>query len=202
MAWDFLVANRTAIEALLDPLQRLEFPTEIAAASSDPAMAAELETYARNFPEGARPTVAAATAAIRLRAQTVAERMPAVEAWIATHSRARRSADASPKGACSKAPERRSGFSAAMTLSAKNALTLHARQQRFAVAHQVLGQAERFRPASAPTSARPARARSSTFARRQTTHGDKSPWPHRSARRGLAKLALSPRQRERARMRR
>jgi aminopeptidase N len=87
MAWDFLVANRTAVEALLDPLQRLEFPTEIAAASTDPSVAAELETYAHSFPAGARPTVAAASAAIRLRAQTVAERMPAVEAWIATQSR-------------------------------------------------------------------------------------------------------------------
>lgn len=88
MGWDFVVANRAAIETLLDPLQRLEFPTEIAAASSDPAVAAELDAYARAFPAGARPTVAAAGAAIRLRAQTVAERMPAVEGWIATHSRA------------------------------------------------------------------------------------------------------------------
>jgi aminopeptidase N len=85
MGWDFLVANRAAIEPLLDPLQRLEFPTEIAAVSSDPAMAGELERYAANFPEGARSSVAAATAAIRLRAQTVSERMPAVEAWIAQH---------------------------------------------------------------------------------------------------------------------
>lgn len=85
LGWDFLVANRTAIEALLDPLQRLEFPTEIAAASSDPAMAGELERYAANFPEGARSSVAAAMAAIRLRAQTVSERMPTVEAWITQH---------------------------------------------------------------------------------------------------------------------
>jgi hypothetical protein len=51
-------------------------------------VAAELDAYARGFPAGARPTVAAASAAIRLRAQTVAERMPAVEAWITTHARA------------------------------------------------------------------------------------------------------------------
>jgi aminopeptidase N len=83
LGWDFLVANRAAIETLLDPLQRLEYPTLVAQQSSDPAIAAELEAYARDFPEGARPTVAAAAAAIRLRAQTVRERMPAVEAWIA-----------------------------------------------------------------------------------------------------------------------
>lgn len=83
MAWDFLVANRAAVEAYLDQLTRLEFPTNIAAISSDPAMVDELERYAANFPEGARPTVAAAQAQIRLRAQTIAERMPVVEAWIA-----------------------------------------------------------------------------------------------------------------------
>lgn len=89
LAWDFLVQNRAAIEAMLDPLQRLEFPVGIASISSDPAMVAELEAYARDFPEGARPTVNAAAAAIRLRAQTVSERMPAVEQWIAARSRAR-----------------------------------------------------------------------------------------------------------------
>ncbi|MBC7768957.1 MAG: M1 family metallopeptidase [Phycisphaerales bacterium] len=89
LAWDFLVANRAAIETMLDPLQRLDFPAGLASISSDPAMVSELETYARDFPEGARPTVAAATAAIRLRGQTVAERMPAVEAWIRAQSRGR-----------------------------------------------------------------------------------------------------------------
>lgn len=87
LAWDFLVANRTAIEALLDPLQRLEYPATVASVSADPAVATELETYARDFPEGARPTIAAATTAIRLRAQTVSDRMPAVEAWIANRTR-------------------------------------------------------------------------------------------------------------------
>ena len=90
MAWDFLVANRAAIEAMLDPLQRLEFPTNLAAASGDPAMVGELERYAQNFPEGsARESVAAAQAQIRLRAETIRERMPAVEAWIAAHERSR-----------------------------------------------------------------------------------------------------------------
>jgi len=89
MAWDFLVANRAAIEAMLDPLQRLEFPTNIAAVSGDPAMVGELGRYAQNFPEGAaRDAVAAAQAQIRLRAETIRERMPAVETWIAQHGRA------------------------------------------------------------------------------------------------------------------
>jgi len=87
MGWDFLVANRAAIEALLDPLQRLEYPPAIASGSADPAMIAALEAYARDFPDGARPTVAAAVAAIRLRAETANQRMPAVEQWIAARER-------------------------------------------------------------------------------------------------------------------
>ncbi|MBL8537865.1 MAG: M1 family metallopeptidase [Hyphomonadaceae bacterium] len=90
LAWDFLVANRAAIEALLDPLQRLEFPSGIASNSADPAMVGELQAYARDFPEGARASVAAAAATIRLRAQTINERMPAVEAWIAARERPQR----------------------------------------------------------------------------------------------------------------
>ncbi|MCX7357912.1 MAG: M1 family metallopeptidase [Alphaproteobacteria bacterium] len=86
MAWDFLAANRPAVEAMLDPLQRLEYPTNIAALSGDPAMVEELGRYAQNFPEGsARDAVAGAQAQIRLRAETIRERMPAVEAWIAQH---------------------------------------------------------------------------------------------------------------------
>ncbi len=82
MAWDYLVAHRADVEALLDPLQRLEYPAGIAATNAEPAVADELAQYAANFPEGAGPTIAAAQAQIRLRAQTIAERMPAVEAWI------------------------------------------------------------------------------------------------------------------------
>jgi aminopeptidase N len=82
LGWDFLVANRQSVEGLLDPLQRLEFPANIAAQSSDPAVATELEAYARDFPEGARPTIAAAAGQIRLKAETIRERMPDVEAWI------------------------------------------------------------------------------------------------------------------------
>ena len=86
LGWDFVVANRSPVEALLDPLQRLEYPAEIASASADPTIAAALEAYARDFPEGARPSVASAAASIRLRAQTIAERMPAVETWIAARN--------------------------------------------------------------------------------------------------------------------
>jgi len=86
MAWNFLVANRSAVEQLLDPLTRLDFPTAIASVNADPAVATELAAYARSFPAGAESNVAAAIAAIRLRARTIDERMPAVEAWVAARA--------------------------------------------------------------------------------------------------------------------
>ncbi len=98
LGWDFLVASRAAIETLLDPLTRLDFPTNIAANSSDPAMVAELDRYAADFPEGARESVVAAQAQIRLNAETVRDRMSAVEAWITAHR---------PRGATGGGPARR-----------------------------------------------------------------------------------------------
>lgn len=83
MAWDFLVANRSAVEALLDPLQRLEYPGQIADQSSDQAVADELIAYARTLPDAARPTIAATAANIRLRSRLAERMMPAVEVWIA-----------------------------------------------------------------------------------------------------------------------
>lgn len=87
LAWDFLRAHRSEIEALLDPLQRLEFPASIAGANYDLAVVDELEAYAAGFPDGARPTIEAARAQIRIRAATINERFPAVERWISERRR-------------------------------------------------------------------------------------------------------------------
>ncbi|QGZ94579.1 M1 family metallopeptidase [Terricaulis silvestris] len=90
LAWDFLVANRAAVEAFLDPLSRLEYPTTIADNSSDPAVADALIQYASNQPEGAQRTAAGIAASIRLKARTVRDAMPAVEQWIARRGAAGR----------------------------------------------------------------------------------------------------------------
>jgi aminopeptidase N len=83
LSWDFIIANQPTLEALFNPQQRLAFPAEIAAQNADPVVADELQHYAADFPEAARRNVTAAVAAIRLRAETISERVPAVEAWIA-----------------------------------------------------------------------------------------------------------------------
>jgi len=85
MGWDFLVAHRAEVEALLDPLSRGEYPAIIADQSADPAIATALEAYARDLPEGVQPTIRSAAANIRLRARTIEQAMPEVERWISRH---------------------------------------------------------------------------------------------------------------------
>jgi aminopeptidase N len=85
LAWDFVVAHRAAIEAWLEPPIRVSFPVDIASESGDPAMVAELDRYGRNFPASVHQSVVGAEGAIRLRAATIRDRMPAVEAWLAAH---------------------------------------------------------------------------------------------------------------------
>lgn len=87
-AWRFVEANAAALEALLDPLQRLSFPPEIASASSDPAIADALRAYAaRRMPEGSRGDAERAEAAIRSAARVRERVIPQVEAWVARRPR-------------------------------------------------------------------------------------------------------------------
>ena len=85
LAWDFLVANRAMVESMLDPLQRLEYATGIAAQSSDPAIADALIEYGRDTPS-ARASIESTASNIRIREQLAERTMPAVDAWIAEHT--------------------------------------------------------------------------------------------------------------------
>jgi aminopeptidase N len=82
LAWNFLVAHRAEIEAMMDVFLRGTVPAEIASASNDPAMLPEVDAYAATAGEGARENFEAAKAAIQLRIDTSA-RMGEVEEWIA-----------------------------------------------------------------------------------------------------------------------
>jgi aminopeptidase N len=87
LVWDFVVAHRAQIEPWLEPPIRISFPVGVAAASSDPAMAAALEHYGQNFPASVRQTVVGAESSIRSRVDFIRQRMPAAEAWIAATDR-------------------------------------------------------------------------------------------------------------------
>ena len=85
LAWDFLVANRAMVESMLDPLQRLEYASGIAAQSSDPEIADALIEYGRDTPS-ARDSIESTASNIRIREQLAERTMPAVDAWIAAHT--------------------------------------------------------------------------------------------------------------------
>jgi aminopeptidase N len=76
-AWDYYRSHRATIEELLDPLQRLDYPSEIARRSNNAQTADELETFAReNLPASARAEVARAAEAIRSAARVRDRRLP------------------------------------------------------------------------------------------------------------------------------
>ncbi|MBL8548831.1 MAG: M1 family metallopeptidase [Hyphomonadaceae bacterium] len=85
-AWDFLVAHRAEVDALLDPLQRQTFAPEVAQLAADPAVAAGIEAYAQSFPAESRQAAVTAAAAIRAKARVVQERAPASAAWLAANA--------------------------------------------------------------------------------------------------------------------
>ncbi|MEE2692142.1 MAG: M1 family metallopeptidase [Pseudomonadota bacterium] len=83
MVWDYYRANREKIDALLDPLENLRFGPGIASASSDPAVADELEAFAAEYlPESAKPTVATAATRIRFAAAVKEKQLPQLVEWL------------------------------------------------------------------------------------------------------------------------
>ncbi len=83
MIWDHYRANYEQIDALLDPLENLRFGPAIASASSDPAVADELEAFAAgHLPEGAQAKVATAATQIRFAASVKEKQLPQLAEWL------------------------------------------------------------------------------------------------------------------------
>ena len=83
MIWDYYLANREQVDALLDPLENLRFGPRLASASSDPAVADELEAFAaENLPADANATVATAAARIRYSASVKEKQLPQLVEWL------------------------------------------------------------------------------------------------------------------------
>jgi aminopeptidase N len=86
MIWDYYRANNERIDAMIDPLEVLEFGPSIASQSSDPATIGELEAFAKEkLPEGSAQGVARATDRIKVRAATKA-RLGDIDAWLSAGS--------------------------------------------------------------------------------------------------------------------
>ncbi|TWB38177.1 M1 family metallopeptidase [Nitrospirillum pindoramense] len=85
LAWRFITSHVDAVEASLDQMQRYEFFAGVARRSADPARIDELNAYAEaHVPVSGRQGIAKAVGAIAYRAKVARERLPQVDAWLAT----------------------------------------------------------------------------------------------------------------------
>ena len=82
-AYDFAIANRAVIEALLEPPARVSYFAGLATISRDPAMLDKLTRFAATVPASSRGEVEKALASIRFRLSLIKDRVPEMERWLA-----------------------------------------------------------------------------------------------------------------------
>ena len=85
MAYDFAIANRAKVEALLEPTRRASYFPELATISRDPATLTKLTRYATTIPPSSRGDVEKAAASIRFRLGLIKDRVPEMERWLAAN---------------------------------------------------------------------------------------------------------------------
>jgi len=83
LAFDFAVANRERVEALVDASSRSRFFAQLAGGSADPAMIDKLNAYAaRHMTQQSRGAVDRAIASITDRLRVRRERLPQITRWL------------------------------------------------------------------------------------------------------------------------
>ena len=84
LAFDFALAHLEQVNARIDASSRSRYFPRLAAGSAQPQMIAKLEAYAQaNLPASARGDADSSVAGIKYRIKVRAERLPAVDAWLA-----------------------------------------------------------------------------------------------------------------------
>ena len=84
LAFDFALAHLEQVNARIDASSRSRYFPRLAAGSAQPQMIAKLKAYAQaNLPEGARGDADSSVAGIEYRIKVRAERLPAIDAWLA-----------------------------------------------------------------------------------------------------------------------
>jgi aminopeptidase N len=86
LAFDFALANRAAVEALVDASGRTGYIASLATASRDPEMIGKLEQFAESVPTDQRRSVERSIAAIRERLDTEPRLAREVDEWLAARA--------------------------------------------------------------------------------------------------------------------
>jgi aminopeptidase N len=84
-AYDFAVAHRAEVDAMVEPTSRTTYFAHLGGASRDAAMPAKLTGFAATIPASARGEVSKALASISYRREVIAKRLPDVDLWLAAH---------------------------------------------------------------------------------------------------------------------
>ncbi|WP_372786421.1 M1 family metallopeptidase [Phenylobacterium sp.] len=84
-AYDFSMAHRAEVEAMVEPTSRTTFFAGLGGASRDTAMPAKLTAFAATVPPSARGEVSKALASIAYRLEVIGKRLPEVDRWLAAH---------------------------------------------------------------------------------------------------------------------
>jgi aminopeptidase N len=85
LAFDFAVAHKDAVDAKIDANERIRFYPSLAAGSHDPAMPGKMAAFATQYIDaGSRRDADAAIENIKYRIEVRKERLPAIDAWLAT----------------------------------------------------------------------------------------------------------------------
>jgi aminopeptidase N len=88
LAFDFAIANMAKVHDRVDASSRSRYFPRLAGGSADPAMRAKLSAYANaHLAPGSRRDAESAIASIDERIKVRAERLPAIDAWLARQPR-------------------------------------------------------------------------------------------------------------------
>jgi aminopeptidase N len=88
LAFDFALANMAKVNERVDATSRSRYFPRLAAGSAEQATIGKLEAYASaNLAAGSRRDADTAIAGIRDRIKVRAERLPAIDAWLAVHAK-------------------------------------------------------------------------------------------------------------------
>jgi aminopeptidase N len=81
-AFDFAIAHRAAVDAMVEPTSRTSFFAHLASGSHDPAVLPKLKAFAATVPASARGEIAKAVSTILYQQVIVTRRLPEVDRWL------------------------------------------------------------------------------------------------------------------------
>ncbi len=90
-AYDFAIAHRAEVDAMVEPTSRTSYFAGLASGSLSPSMVEKLNSFAGTVPASARPAITRTIATINFRQDIIKNRLPQVDRWLADPEAERKS---------------------------------------------------------------------------------------------------------------